>query len=721
MKVYEDSPQKQQALLDKPDDMIQKEDDTVYNSVEEILQIDAETAKIVPRKELVNKLNHLHFKGGILYGVLVHRTYDRKRILPLRPLPCSEKRLDCIIEQGHREGLRPDPSQETGTLENERGNGQGINNLAVYTLELLFFEDSSDVLLVPVEENHVSSRGISVVLPETCYQQSFRSMKRSRARRVRAEISQYGVSFSGTLQDFSAESFRLLIEPNGNSFHWLNQEKTVHLSLFMDHWMLYSAPCRLLDSNQSSSGISCILQATHSAISRFPPREYRSIRYTPTLPPDCAFEHPLSGTHIERKVYDISGTGFSVLDDPVEAHLLPGLILPEVRLLFANRSEITCKAQVIYRAAEPESGKVRCGVALLEIPPEEHLTLLSELHQIKNAYSYVNKPIDLEELWRFFFESGFIYPQKYVYMQKHRETIKATYEKLYGACPGFARHFVYQVDSRILAHLAMVRFYPRSWLIQHHASDTTNNHNAGVSVLNQVGSFVNDTCRFESMHMDYLICFYRPKNKFPHRVFGGIARGIKDPKKCSLDDCAYMHIHRGEQEESEEHLLWSVEEPHTEDLLDVKNYYEKISGGLMLSALNILPDSESSDELVSEYRRIGIERKSELYAVKKNDQLQALVLVNRADIGVNFSELTNSLMIFTFPHTRFPAEGPGGVLSGITEQFPFQKIPTLVFPAKFADDNSIVYEKTYTLWVLDTYHREGYFKYLNSLFRKIQC
>ena len=54
----------------------------------------------------------------------------------------------------------------------------------------------------------------------------------------------------------------------------------------------------------------------------------------------------------------------------------------------------------------------KCGLALLDMELEDYGRLSALLHQAKNRSSYISNVVDLDDLWNFFFKSGFIYPQK---------------------------------------------------------------------------------------------------------------------------------------------------------------------------------------------------------------------------------------------------------------------------------------------------------------------
>ena len=261
-------------------------------------------------------------------------------------------------------------------------------------------------------------------------------------------------------------------------------------------------------------------------IQRYRKAEFRSQRQTLNPSPNIIFRHPLTRKRVDLKVIDLSGSGFSVEEDEHHAVLLPGLILPEIELRFANSFKIKCSAQVVFRKpteGKAEGRRLRCGIALIDVTAQDHVKLLGMLNQAKDKNSYLCTDIDLDALWDFFFETGFIYPSKYALIHENKVEIRATYEKLYTRSPEIARYFVYQDNGTILGHMAMIRFWKGAWLTHHHAARKSALNRAGLLVLDQIGRFGYDTFRLRSMHMDYLVAYYRPQNKFPNRMFGGVA------------------------------------------------------------------------------------------------------------------------------------------------------------------------------------------------------
>jgi hypothetical protein len=357
------------------------------------------------------------------------------------------------------------------------------------------------------------------------------------------------------------------------------------------------------------------------------------------------------------------------------------------------------------------------GVVFLDILGSDHLKLLSFLHQYENKNSYVCGELDMDSLWNFFFNSGFIYPEKFIYLKSNKEVIKKTYETIYSKSPNIARHFTLQNNGTITGHLAMIRFYEKAWLIHHHAARKSLSHKAGLIVLNQIGHYSNESHCLYSSHMDYLMCYFRPENKFPNRVFGGAARTIGDRKKCSIESFLYFHHKSKFNKKSEIPWNWSLARSNSKDMKELEEFYYFKSGGLLLNALNIQKDKRNSDCLSKEYKKIGLIRKSSIFSLKKNDNLVAIIMIDISNMGLNLSDLTSSAKVIIIDSETLPKDILNLALSLIAVKFQMKNFPVLIFPTEYAANQPIDFEKTYDLWILDTKFGDNYFRYVNRLTR----
>jgi hypothetical protein len=673
-----------------------------------------EISKIIPRETgdkeqqagekvaktlLINKLNYVNFQDGTLLVNFKHRKYQKTNTLLAKPQPCLGDSLDCLWT-------------ESVVLHHIQHS---------YEFQNFLLADGNKLLLVEPEVIRMDNEGISLQLPDLCYEVSSRSTTRHLCEGVTVQLIQNSSLFTGKLLDFNASALRVeLTAVTPQTFDWITTKNPVNIILSNEREILYSGECNILRKTNGQQTRTYILEPLKYEIQRFKNKEYRSFRYELTPSPNMLFRHPFTNSMFDLKVIDLSGLGFAVEEDEDKAVLLPGMILPKVELNFANSFKISCKAQVVYRKLVEEENDekwVKCGLALLDIDSHDHVKLLSLLHQSKDRDSYICNKVNMDELWDFLFETGFIYPHKYAFIQKNKKEIKKTYEKLYTQNPHIARHFIYQKRGRIMGHMAMVRFYNKTWLIHHHAARKSALNKAGLVVLDQVGRLGNASHNLLSLHMDHLMCYFRPENKFPSRVFGGAARSINDPNGCSIDTFAYFHHQKKSGIRQVLPPAWQLTETHVDDLRELDSFYQYHSGGIMIEALDLKPGQVSIDNLAREYNGLGLTRGRQLYSLRENGQLRAVAMVNIADLGLNLSDLTNCIKVFVLDGNSLPKDIFYSVISTVAETMLQEEIPVLLFPAVYADDQHIEYEKHYNLWVINLQFTDPYFKYLNRLLR----
>ena len=661
----------------------------------------SDTAGKIDKIQLTNKLNYINFQDGAVLVNFNHLKYNKTITLKAKPQPCMGGLVDCRWLEGEN---------IAHIIQNYRFNNILITN-------------GQKLLKVEPEVIRVDSEGISVLLPESCREISSRRAQRYSCAGISIQLIQNSTVFSGPLIDFNGISFRVkLTAAPPQTFDWINPEHPVNVIVSDATVTIYSGECKIIRHTRGQKTRNYILEPLKQEIQRFKQKEFRSERYVLTPTPNLVSRHPLTAMRVDLKVVDLSGSGFSVEEDNYNTTLLPGMILHELELSFADSYKIKCSAQVVFRKemVDPNGEKwIKCGLALLDMDIRDHLKLISMLHQTKNKNSYICNDVDVDALWNFFFETGFIYPDKYATIQKYKKQIKETYTKIYTHNPHIARHFIYQEKGAIFGHMAMIRFYESAWMIHHHAAKKSALNKAGLIVLDQIGRMINDSHRLYSLHMDYMICYYQPENKFPSRVFGGAARNIGDPKGCSLDGFAYHYFHNPPPSTSDMPTGWQIAEARSEDLQELSGFYEQRSGGLLLEALDLIPEKINCVELSREYEKLGLTRLRHLYSLKNNDQLKAVFLVNQSDLGLNLSDITNCVKVFVTDSQEFSADVLQAAISKIAEITGKKDFPTLIYPAAFADERGITYDKNYNLWICSLQYSDAYFRYLKRLVRFI--
>jgi hypothetical protein len=322
----------------------------------------------------------------------------------------------------------------------------------------------------------------------------------------------------------------------------------------------------------------------------------------------------------------------------------------------------------------------------------------------------------MDALWDFFFQTGFIYPEKYGLCQAHRNNITETYRKLYQENPEIARHITYNKNGRIYGHISMIRAYERTWLLQHHASRPTKRKLNGFAVLRQMMYLTHGMYQLPSARMDYVISYFRPENKFPNRVFGGFARDFNNPQACSLDLFTYLTL-PATCTEMDFPPEWRLRGCTPHDFWELEQFYKHHSGGLLLNILRS-GDSDSRDETLEKvFERLGFLRRYRIYSLMFEDQLKAVFIVDQSDLAINMSNLLNCIKVLTTDPLGLLPDMLSIAVSKLGSVYNLDKLTLLLYPAITDKSACISHEKSYQLWIGDMRYMNQFMDYVHEKFR----
>lgn len=648
--------------------------------------------KKIAQSRLINYLNRINFKDGEICLHFRHKKYGHISTHLAQPQICNDSFLRCLW------------SEHTNPK----------NKLKHFAFTHFSFTDGLNHIQANGKLLEITNNGVYLELPENCYERKAREIKRHTCKGVTAQISQDGKIVKGNLESFNAQSLGIQIKGSVQTDFEFDENMPVNIILRNKTHYLYSGSCEIIRQEVSRENNFLVFKPVKENISLFKPKKIRSERLKLNPIPNIIFNHPITLKRINLGLINISGAGFTVAENEDFAVLMPGLIIPELEIEFVHGFSVQCKAQVIYRL--PSENHIQCGIAILDMELQEHLKLSSFLHQAKNSHSYLGTTnIDLDSLWDFFFETGFVYPEKYAHIIDQKEKFASLYKKLYNENPEISRHVIYQDKGKILGHVSMFRYYQNTWLMHHHAALKSSKHKAGLVVMEHILQYINETHRISSAKMKYIACYFRPNNRFANRVFGGAARALEDQSKCSLDDFAYFHFPAGEDhgELAEE---WALLPAQTEDLIILRQWYKHQSGGLMLHGLDLTPDAEKMDIITNrEYEEADFKRYRKIYSLKYDDELMAMLIINNSDLGLNMSDLTNCIQVLVLEEKAVTLEILNSALKNFADRYEQEEIPVMVYPVTYAEAQSLIYDKIYSLTVLNLEFISPYLEFMQSL------
>ncbi|MGD8229565.1 MAG: hypothetical protein PVI20_17445, partial [Desulfobacteraceae bacterium] len=591
-----------------------------------------------------------------------------------------------------------------------------IPDILRYQFLHLVIANGKSIILVPGELKAMGEDSLFLQLPEKSYVIGHRQAKRYACKGVTVELTQNGFCARGELLDFSPMGLRTKVRPEARShFQWLNSDEPITILLFHRNQILFSGTCSLLREQGDFEEKDLVLAPCENMIKRFKGKQIRNPRIRLAPSPTVIFEHPFAKRKFHLEVKDISTSGFSVCEKSDEGVLIPGMILPKLVINFASELKIDCTVQVIYRKVE-KTDQIQCGLAILDMDINAYCLLTHILTKALDEHAYLSDVVDMDALWEFFFESGFIYPTKYRLIHSHREDLNETYQKLYQEKPEIAKHFTYQKNGRIYGHISMVRAYEKAWLIHHYAAKSMEKKRTGFMVLKQMMHYLNDMCRLPSARMDYVLCYFRPENKFPNLVFGGFAKALDNRRGCSMDVFAYLpytSLSLG----TELPEGWLLKESSERDLWELRRFYSHYSGGLLLNALGLEQKDLGEDGLEQVYSRLGFHRECKTYSLSREGELKAVLIANRSELGLNFSELLNGIKVMVTNPNALPWNILSIAVAKLTGGYDMEKVPVLFYPFEYVQAEEIPYEKRYQLWTLDVRYGQEYMEFMQRKFK----
>ena len=655
---------------------------------------DIEQARILLSKvKLINSLNRINFSEREIQLRFKHNKFQSLITLSAKPQACNDSNLQCLWSD----------------------TAQNLNQLKFFTFEGFSYTDGLSQIHVPAQCLDYNEEVINLELPESSYETYRREIKRYNCPTISAQISQEGWFSDGTLINFTAQSLAVRFQHHSSSLkNDFDSNNHIHLVLSKDGEFIFSGSCLIIRKIIASDETTLILKPLLDSVHRIKSKMNRSERMVLTPLPTIKFDHPIIQKTVILELIDISGLGFSVEENIANAVLLPGMVIPDLQIQFMHGFSVPCKAQVLYRNASDDS--VQCGFVILDMKMNDHLKLSSLIHQAKNKHSHISSTnIDLDALWEFFFETGFVYPEKYVHISEQKEKFKTLYKKLYNESSEIARHVIYQDKGKIYGHVSMFRYYQNTWLMHHHAAVKSTKHKAGLVVMEHILQYINEYHSIPSSKLNYIACYFRRNNRFAYRVFGGAAKSLENQQKCSLDNFAYFYQEQT-QDKYDFEPPWTMTLSDQDDLQILEYFYKQQSGGLMIEGFDLTSNATDIDEATDlEYKTAGFTRSRKFYSLKKNDELLAFFIVNISDLGMNLSDLTNCIQVMVIDEKKAIKNDIINALSHLSAHYDRQEVPVLLYPDSYADDQNIAYDKTYILTVLDLNYISPYLQFMKSL------
>ena len=139
---------------------------------------------------------------------------------------------------------------------------------------------------------------------------------------------------------------------------------------------------------------------------------------------------------------------------------------------------------------------------------------------------------------------------------------------------------------------------------------------------------------------------------------------------------------------------------------------------MSLAATDMLPEHLQGGTLAAEYDKLGFKREVHRMSVRKNGELKAVAAVNITDLGLNFSELSNAVLLYIVDGSGFTKKDLNLVMSTLAVEFNLERYPAMVYPGEFLDKIGIVPDKVYNFMTVNLEYGDDYMRYTSDFMKR---
>ena len=433
----------------------------------------------------------------------------------------------------------------------------------------------------------------------------------------------------------------------------------------------------------------------------------RSAKRIPVLDTKPCFfsaEHPFfPGRKLEGQIYEISSSGMACMLEKTAFPIIRGMRFTncQLQLPYAPLRKISFEiAHVDYRS-DGENNQFRLGGEFISASVE----LLKDIsnYEQKASESFIQDLTedDFDLLWEFMFETNFIYQKKRQQIQSKSKEILETYHRLLSKDNPIVKKIVFKEGGDIKGHIAGIRFFDHAWLIQHLNAAKSGAGSAAQSVLSSMVEFLYDSKAHATNNIFYVVCFYRPNNIYPAILFGESAKRLNDRDKISTIDFSFGTL----LSQSLANItldLNSIQQDTKESIVGLSDLLVRRNLKSFLRAFNLSSTNPTDLKIQSEFKLLGLERNRHII-MAESEGSKVYALVEQSSPGLNLSEITNSIYLFSDCLDETVERGlmDQVLAKAYREHFePRDIVPTVMIEFGQLTSFSVAWSKIYTCWIL---------------------
>ncbi|MBI1423840.1 MAG: hypothetical protein GC149_10280 [Gammaproteobacteria bacterium] len=424
------------------------------------------------------------------------------------------------------------------------------------------------------------------------------------------------------------------------------------------------------------------------------------------------FTHPFSKVHKMALMYDVSNSGISIIMQGSKYAMPIGLMIEKasMQLPLHPRLEVSLLVKGYYQEEAADNTLKVCmefvnASAMLVKEVSNFVQHKLSTHLLDATYE------DIEELWYFYFETGFIYKDKRRQLQENSETVKNTFRALLKSNTPLIKKILYKEDGVIKGHVTAIKVFDQTLMVQHLNALKTNSGPAAMHVIRAITSYFMDSKANDVSGSRYICFYYRPNNFYPNLVFGSAVKLIDNPDLCWIDTYQFCLPAPENKTEAQDPDI-DVYEAQESDLVELENILIDEKDFRIMRLEGMVRETMADMSLSKSYEDIGLYRYRKIIVAKNRSTGQSVYAAcTYGSPGLNFSELTNSIKLFYASDTRQKLQQMiDSVCDYALKTYENTDVrnPALLLKSDQPAPACFEIEKNYTLFALDVRHTKKF-------------
>lgn len=358
-------------------------------------------------------------------------------------------------------------------------------------------------------------------------------------------------------------------------------------------------------------------------------------------------QHPFrENTFITGAVHDVTTHGLSFLHEERELNLPVGSVLNDVTLQLPFLEPMTIKL-VLRNVSDTDvrnGGEVyqlkRYGFEFVDLSEGAFRSIERLIMETRNQALKEARVENLDELWKFFFDTGFIYDEKRRLLASRFDRIRESYERLLSEKNNVFKKIVYKRNAQVYAHVSALAHYDTTWLIQHLAASKYEGKSTSIEVVMAILDFFIQMYNELKPQASYIQFYYRPENYYPATVFGGALKRLTNPKRGLAFTYGY---YLGITSTSDDSSL-KIREAKGSEIDQFEKLVVTTLPPLQIRAEGLCKEEINIKNTQNSYRKFSLEKSRTLLTLPG----VGFATVETSELGLNLSELTNVIRVFPF-------------------------------------------------------------------------